>query len=680
MDETVSEMVKRGNINEVMNFFQDPVLIDELFHTVTIRFESPEFENQKPRFFNVLPEIRDRLDGIILHGIETKRIDSEKYELMKIENTVNIYDQKSKKSMIYEIEGIRDLILQYIEIPERKQMNIEDFLGLLRRTDGRYVYGSAAICLFELYDGEPSLFPNSIDTIKCLKGLSDKNFVSKIPLSMHEKTVSNSYGEILKILRDNEFTTGVFDLRNLSYKVFGNGEKIIHRVNVIYGEGEDLGMLEKFLGESEISVSRLIYDTEEEEFIFLDDQIEEELLKKVSRYYEKPKNYYLDRFGEKRLKTIALKRILEYIERDFKIKDPGGDFFTEEGVWKQIIINAELENTNPYSIDPLTDRDKKNYLLSKIGFYGFTISRYYLKKLNLPSELIKKHFDEVRPLEKTDLETTRFSEEMDKREMKSVLKKFVVFIENILKTNKYHDYLMSGGSMLALELPDEETFMPGDLDIWINIPIDDWSRDEFSFREPEYVRDYGYQDAEEVTKNNIEKSIQHFVDILGEALGREMVVEIKKENFNLELDYGGRDVMLEMLYIHTVDIFGGTFKLQFIFTSKDIGYNIMDDFDMEFCRVALYKNKIIMDPYAQKAIKEKKSAYTPKKTEFEEEGEDLVLKPKLAKRVNKYIGRGFELSFMGKPITRGEDVRIPNGKNENLEYFFVKRPGFEGKM
>jgi hypothetical protein len=676
MDELISRMIMEEKFDDAIKVLEDPNLENELFHKVTMSFQSPNYELENPKKSGVLPEID--LGKFKLRGIDDKQFfPYTKWEHHNVE-TVLIGNEKIR----FEVQGLIDLIYEHVGKPKNLEVTAEVLVNYLKGENVRFVFGSTAICLYNMFNGREASLPKNINSISfvprrdCLKTPNFYYFFKGELMKKYDHPDGRLYSytmdysaypsrgqntnpvhhkEVKDFLKENNMLpNALFDLYSIQMRFYKEDKVMNHCKNFLVGNsGEEPEKLKDFLCTIDLSVSGLIYDVEEEKFLFMDSLVEDEVKNKVTRYHDQPFNYYLDRFGEKRLKTDALKRILKYFELGFRIKKNENEYFTKETVWKLIMENSLLENTNYYSNDPITLIEKRNYLIKKGRFYGLHKSLFQLSTINLNDKKYDMKEYEYISLEKEDLKTTVLSQDMSKGEMKMSLKKLIGYLRSCLHLGGYNSFMISGSTMLSLELPDEESFIPGDLDVWIDIRTSSILL-EGSLGETAFL-----------------KGVTEFLHYIEDKFGVEKRANPESVSDAFRCDSYGEDNVKN--YLYTLDTFGGTFKIQFIFKTSSIKYGIVDGFDMDFCKVVLINNLIIKNIRAKKAIGEKASLYMPKSHSFTEEGDDLVLTKKHVDRVNKYIARGFKLFFMGKTIIKGEDVRIPNGKNENLEYFFMDR-------
>lgn len=494
-------------------------------------------------------------------------------------------------------------------------------------------------------------------------------------------------------------------------------------VKDLTGTNDEAEKAKIFVQNFDMSVAKIIYDIKENKFIFVDPKIEEDIMKKETDYHIQSFNSYIDRFGKKRLITRALKRILSYMNKGFKIRNPEGGYFDREEIWKKIVENIELQSNSPLNKDILATDQMRNKLNKYFVFYGFeklenfsewvharynrvstrTILEYkkqpkkdnFIEILNsLPSEhkskfgnfndlklsiessnLFEKKIKPIHKLLEDEFSDISLSDKMNKNLVKTIIKTLIYHLSDFI-SQEVDEFVFSGSSVLFLESPRDENFIPGDLDVWIYPNI----HKKVTDKHDEICSlidscDTGLEYCGSNLYYIYARRFREFMDSLFDQLKTKKSQSVTYKHSSYEEKSKHQ--------IYTFPMFNQTFKVQFIIVPyNNISYSGKEtyptlNFDMEFCRKSYHytgKNLcLVTDPYIEKAIENKASDYTPGIHNFIESGKDLILNEKSVERVNKYISRGYELFYMGKKIKEGSDVIIPNGVNENLRYFFTKR-------
>lgn len=474
----------------------------------------------------------------------------------------------------------------------------------------------------------------------------------------------------------------------------------------------------EFVKNFDISVAKIIYDIEEDSFDLTDQDILDDINSRKARYFNQPFNFYLARNGEKLMISRAIKRIMKYHDRGFKFD------FDVNVLPKLLAKNFYLENTNRYMTkekEEMTPVEMLNYLIAKCSKYGFektkkslasvipTISQYTRPMILAVCPEKQRYIDLIQELTRCINEESYY------------------FASNkIFRPSRDIDtkkFIFSGSTILYL-LSDKPTFEPGDLDIWIDFNISDFiynhSKLVYAYNEFNEQNNLRWEEYHpECNDENGEKLYNDLSDIASE--GRWDFHEYYYKNFEYcKKEYGMEKrlkdfftYICECLHIESNFIipncsnyseeksivvtipYNDGFKIQFIVSTKSLwssrinpvtkralGNNMIfrnnSEFDMGFCRAFLYPKELhsnelllYMDDSTEKSIREMKSDYRPKRHNFTERENDLVLNDTSRKRVEKYISRGYKLFYMGKEITDPSDVVIPNGVNENLNYYFL---------
>lgn len=722
MEDSVIQLLDNG-IDSVCEFLMDPVLRDEMF------------EANDGNFF---PKDNDSKEES-LSDSDLDRIDEmENDEFVKITNSK--------------------------EIP-----TFEDFFDFVKETmrlkKARYITGSFAIFMYMKKLGEidnDEFFPNDIDIIVAPEKKinsprnrrrgsensddidSEEEFfeIKKEKGSEHFTLHSNDYYRKSKFGK-NFFPKDVtisnyrveyaeLDLRekylsrkNISWhqrRAYLNSEHLFNQwgkpsINKLQFISKEMNVfdIKNFVEDFDINVAKIIYDVASDNFIFVDNNIEKELVKRETTYIDQPFNYFLDRNGIRRKTVKALLRIIKYIDRGFKIKKPSGDYFTRKEIMKEINETRYLQSNNlnrNINFDPnWTDYDKNSffrYETDKYRWYGIVQfmrekQLSFCKKLpGKEMEKYKEHndfpekllsiLDKEKAIEilgpdyekiiSTIPENRTLKEKLsgkfgnidskDKKIMKDVIE-YLIDDLGVFLSKKEIQYSISGSSVLFLQLGDESCFIPNDLDIWLFLGDYSWcgkNTTEDNIINRCWPDGYGMDDYNDVMQDILHDKINEINNILREYIQPGS----KKEDLERPKNYHPSNITFD------AQILDGAFKIQFIVPivkKYKTALNPTLNFDMEFCRSYYNGSKegkiLYVDKKTELAIKNRKSDYTPGRHNFVASGDDLILNELSIERVNKYISRGFELYFMNKKIEKGEDVIIPNGVNENLDYFFLKR-------
>lgn len=708
MESLMIEAFKNNGIDSVCEFLMDPVLRDELFEA-----NDGDFFRTDRLFEEPVPIIPENF----LHQIDELKLD----EFVKTTNSKKFsfpeyfdYVKKiiSSAGAEYIVGGFAVFLYLLRENGDDFEKTIEEFspndidiiseetdinIGRISSDDFDYRY------LHFLKKAPLNFFPKNVKIIKTCR------------INYKEKNLREKYLENINDCPLREFLESYPEHIFEPYELQGNTLQFIHKKLDVFS-------IPNFVEDFDISVSKLVYDVTKDEFIYVDKSIKKNLKKKEATYTDQPFNYFLDRNGIRRKTVKALFRIIKYMDRGFKIKNSKGEYFNRKEIMLEINETRYLQSNNinkNKNYDPNWDvKNKYFFCFYELRKYGYWEAYEFLEECfskmspdsglqsKIQNEFVEKllltldekkvslilgpdYKEKILSIEIPDDDRTLmekitekygdaiFNNSLDKSLMKNILT-FLIDDLSAFLSKKELGYSISGSSVLSLQLDDEFTFVPNDLDIWLyfgNYCISTQYTDDSDAdvavsyccnRLGDYDIDY-YNDAMiEVLNKKIKKFYMSMHNYIGSQC-EELPFE-ESENYdpsNMSFD---------------IPLFNETFKIQFLvpmLKKHQIVMNPTLNFDMEFCR-AYYKGskkerKFYMSEKTKLSIKSKKSNYTPGRHNFIESGNDLILNELSINRINKYLSRGFELYFMNKKIQKGEDVVIPNGTNENLDYFFLKR-------
>lgn len=604
------------------------------------------------------------------------------------------------------------------EVPDKTQITLAEFKETLKRTSRssesyRYICGSAAIFLYRLtfsnlynFDDE-QFFPNDIDFISFVKF---RNVQRKFSC---ESNIWIYDGELRAWYLGVQYPShGIYEFK-LKYGHEELQRRLVDSNQAIKTQkiSKDVEGPKEFVSDFDLSVTKIIYDIETDSFDLTDPSVIEDINNMVSRYYKIPDNFYLDRFGKRRITSKALRRILKYRERGFKLFESSGgainlslkeligyslDELTTDIIHKLIDENFDLENSKICRTSGNTDEETKTrYVYNLLVKYGFAKTlasrgRYdpYEFAFETPVDPQYRYMDIMKKISDIlDEETTFFTEHRYRVDRKFDTKKFY----------------FSGSSVLHLK---NQSVVPGDIDVYLNLnlreslfdfallylteedimscPISKYDYDSIFSREDRNweLKDILYNSWEftfslknQINQNiekyyeeyRLEKRLENFMLHLREKLGEGVTVE-GNTKMGTEPYTKGQEIVWKY------NIQG--FKVQFIISKSKVSCfsNVNDNFDMNFCRPIIYfKDGLPIyrsTPSIEQSIQNKRSEYCPKAHNFVHNGNRITLNEKSIERVNKYIDRGYELIWMGKKLKDGSEISVEVIPNENLKYFY----------
>lgn len=612
----------------------------------------------------------------------------------------------------------------YKNVLTRQDINVREFKDFLKKIGMRFICGSAAIFLYNLENfgkynfteqNESKFFhPGDID---CMAFSGDKWMVSGTRCSFSEnywtrKTVKNfafcenNLDSIISAVFsfDGNFLLDVF--RNTPSRGYNDKFSRVAEMAIMNKCAIKVQISEKkvngktpeektaeYVKNFDISVAKLIYDVEKDSFELTEPSVLEDIKGMKARYFNQPFNYYLDRFGTRRLTSHALKRILKYMDRGYEFTNLGMD---RNGILLALKVNERLENINNFMTRAPTDIETASKLL---------IETYKKKALDA-------HRIFTGGLQTFSYDTPLWSRNMDMVTNKyygifgeisaALQKKTKFFTTNEYRIDPGDDkklFYFSGSSVLSLK---DQTIVPGDIDVYLDLHIFEYLMDfsvyylidkkeiadltgvtsheeKIKRIEDAYIEYQNtgtdndvnpefYKKIDELRKKfSLEERLVRFFNDLAKSLDGSLISEIKLESYTEE-----KSIIVAILI--------GKKKVQFIVQTNRMGSmenftHVNRNFDMSFCRAIVHcdsrgKLQYRSTPSIETSIRNKRSDYLPKRHNFTELGNDLVLNEKSIERVNKYIQRGYELYFMGKKLNNGSEVIIKNGVGENLNYFF----------